>query len=38
MDKKHGYGLLYLSNGEKWAGEFVDDVPSGYGTYYSLIE
>lgn len=22
LDKRHGYGILYLVNGEKWAGEF----------------
>ncbi|KAM3145573.1 hypothetical protein pb186bvf_002347 [Paramecium bursaria] len=36
--KKHGYGILYFTNGEKWAGEFVDDQPSGYGTWYGQSE
>jgi hypothetical protein len=33
---KHGYGILYFSNGEKWAGEFYDDIPNGFGTFYGI--
>lgn len=33
MDRKHGHGILYFCNGDKWAGEFKDDVPHGFGTY-----
>ena len=36
MDKKDGFGMLYLTNGEKYAGNFIDDLISGYGTYYKM--
>lgn len=34
MDKREGFGLLYLTNGEKFAGNFAGDKISGYGAYY----
>ena len=34
MDYKEGFGLLYFSNGEKYAGSFKNDMVHGYGTYY----
>jgi hypothetical protein len=31
---KNGRGTLYLSNGEKFVGEFIADVVEGLGTFY----
>lgn len=36
MDKKDGFGILYLSNGERYAGNFSNDLVSGYGTFYKI--
>ena len=33
-DAKHGLGTLYLSNGDKFFGNFVNDKVHGMGTYY----
>lgn len=33
MDKKEGFGVLYMSNGDKYSGCFVGDNVHGYGTY-----
>lgn len=34
MDKKDGFGILYLTNGEKYSGTFVNDTVNGYGLFY----
>ena len=34
MDKKNSFGILYLTNGEKFAGNFKEDQAYGYGTYH----
>lgn len=31
---KSGYGILYLTNSEKFACTFVNDKATGYGTFY----
>ena len=36
MDKKNGFGILYLTNGEKYSGTFVNDTVDGYGLFYQL--
>lgn len=33
-DKKHGHGILILSNDEKYDGHFVNDFVEGTGTFY----
>lgn len=35
MDKKNGFGSLYMSNGDKFSGSFVNDAIEGYGTFTS---
>lgn len=35
MDKKNGFGTLYMVNGDKFSGCFVNDVIEGYGTFTS---
>ena len=34
MFRKHGMGVLYLSNAEKYIGSFKDDYIHGYGGFY----
>lgn len=34
-DNREGYGLLYLSNGEKYIGEFKEDMAWGEGNFYA---
>jgi len=31
--RKEGFGLLHLSNGEKYTGSFVEDQVHGYGAF-----
>lgn len=33
MDKKNGFGTLYMCNGDKFSGCFVRDAIEGYGTF-----
>jgi len=35
VDNKEGYGLMYLSNGEKYIGEFKNDKVCGEGNFYA---
>lgn len=32
---KHGWGVLYLSNGEYFEGEFKNDFADGKGTFFT---
>eukprot|EP01015_Nassula_variabilis_P029214 TRINITY_DN6237_c0_g1_i5.p1 TRINITY_DN6237_c0_g1~~TRINITY_DN6237_c0_g1_i5.p1 ORF type:complete len:221 (-),score=45.43 TRINITY_DN6237_c0_g1_i5:38-700(-) len=34
---KHGFGTLYLTNGEKFKGQFQFDKANGIGTFYSCL-
>ena len=36
MDKKEGFGTLYLTNGEKFAGNFEEDEAKGFGNFYKI--
>lgn len=38
MDKKEGFGTLYLSNGDKFSGCFKDDAIEGFGSFYIAKE
>ncbi|MFM7857890.1 MAG: hypothetical protein ACKO96_39705 [Flammeovirgaceae bacterium] len=31
---RHGYGVFYLANGEKYEGEWKDSKKNGFGTFY----
>jgi len=33
MDKKNGFGTLFMANGDKFSGCFVKGVIEGYGTF-----
>ena len=35
MDKKEGFGTLYMLNGDKFSGCFKNDSIEGFGTFYS---
>lgn len=37
MDKKDGFGKLYMKNGDKFCGSFINDVIEGYGTFTSKV-
>ena len=32
-DKKHGSGVYHYMNGSVYTGDFVNDIPYGYGEY-----
>lgn len=36
MDKKEGFGTLYMSNGDKLSGSFNNDFVEGFGTFTIL--
>jgi hypothetical protein len=36
MDKKNGFGTLYMCNGEKFSGCFNKDMIEGYGTFTKI--
>jgi len=33
-DNKHGFGTIYLENGDKFFGNFVNDLVQGKGSYH----
>jgi hypothetical protein len=33
MGKKCGVGTLYMANGDKFSGSFINDAIEGYGTF-----
>jgi hypothetical protein len=33
LTRKNGFGVLYLTNGEKYVGSFKDDFLHGYGAF-----
>lgn len=36
MDLRSGFGVLHLTNGEKYTGNFRSDKIHGYGTFYTM--
>lgn len=36
MSRKHGFGVLYLTNGEKYTGSFKENYVHGYGAFTKL--
>lgn len=36
LGRKHGFGSLELSNGEKLVCQFIDDLPSGVGVFHRI--
>ena len=35
-DRKHGWGILTLSNNERYEGQFKNDSLDGYGTFFTM--
>ena len=35
MDRKEGFGTLYMVNGDKFSGCFKDDAIEGFGSFYN---
>ena len=34
MDRKEGFGTMYMTNGDKFSGCFKNDAIEGFGTFF----
>ena len=38
MDRKEGFGTMYMTNGDKFSGCFKNDAIEGFGTFFIAKE